>query len=99
MRLVIEGQITWGYFNMDFLDRFFHLEQRERKMQEFVILRQGGMNMKKYSINFIQLSKHAPSMVEDSRAKINKFAMGISDPVVYQYRLSIFIPSMYVLVS
>ena len=42
VRPVIEGQITWGAFKMTFLYRLFPLELRERKMQEFINLCQGG---------------------------------------------------------
>ena len=60
----------------------FSLELRERKMQEFINLRQGGMSVKEYSLKFTQLSKHAPTMFTDSRAKMNKFIIGISDLLV-----------------
>ena len=33
--------------------------------------------MKEYSLKFTQLYKYAPTVVADSRAKINKFIMGI----------------------
>ena len=51
-------------------------------MQEFINLLQGGMSVKEYSLKFSQLSKHAPTMMEDSRAKINNFFLGISYLVV-----------------
>ncbi|XP_049406260.1 uncharacterized protein LOC125869904 [Solanum stenotomum] len=66
-------------FKLAFLDRFFPLELREVKMQEFINLRQGGMSVKKYALKFTQLSKYAPTLVADSRAKMNKFVMGVSD--------------------
>ena len=57
-RPVREGQITWGEFKMVFLDRFFPFELRERKMQELINLRQGGISVKEYSLKFTQLSKY-----------------------------------------
>ena len=36
-------------------------------MVEFIILRQGGMSMKEYSIKFTQLSKYDPTMVANHR--------------------------------
>ena len=63
-RSVIKGQITWGAFKMDFLDRLFPLELRERKMQEFINLHQGGMSVKECSLKFTQLSKYTPTMVD-----------------------------------
>ena len=58
---------------MAFLDRFCTLELRERKLQEFINLRQWGMSVKEYNLKFTYLSKHAPTMVAYSRAKMNNF--------------------------
>ncbi|KAH0748282.1 hypothetical protein KY290_027514 [Solanum tuberosum] len=79
---------------MAFLDRFFPLELRERKMQEFINLRQRGMSVKEYGLKFTQLSKHAPTLVSDSRATMNTFVMGVSDLVLNEYRSDMLIPSM-----
>ena len=71
---------------MDFLDSFFYLELREWKMQEFINLHQRDMSVNEYSLKFTQQSKYAPTMVEDSRYKMNKFVMGVSDLVVNECR-------------
>ena len=81
-RLVREGRITWGAFKTTFLERFFPLELRERKMQEFINLRKGGMSVKEYIHKFTQLSKYVPTILVDSRSKMNKFVIGVSDLVV-----------------
>ena len=51
-------------------------------MQEFINLRQRNMNVKQYFLKFTQLSKYAPTVVENCKDKINKFVIGISDSVV-----------------
>ncbi|KAH0636267.1 hypothetical protein KY290_036703 [Solanum tuberosum] len=93
-RPVRAGLVDWGLFKLTFLDRFFPLELRERKMQEFINLCQGGMSVKEYSLKFTQLSKYDPTLVADSRAKMNKFVMVISDLVVIECRSAMLIPSM-----
>ena len=50
--------------------------------------------MKEYNRKFTQVSKYAPTMVVDSRAKMNKFVMGISDLVVNECMLAMLIDSI-----
>ena len=40
-------------FKEDFLDRFFPLEFREKKMVEFMNLHQGGMSVQDYYLKFV----------------------------------------------
>ncbi|XP_049356980.1 uncharacterized protein LOC125821605 [Solanum verrucosum] len=71
---------------MAFLDRFFPLELREQKLIEFMNLRQGNMSVKEYSLKFTQLSKYAPTLVANSRARMNKFVIGVSGLVEEECR-------------
>ena len=66
-RLLRDGPVTWEIFKEAFLDRFFRREIREEKVTEFINLRQGGKSVHKYSLEFIKLSKYAPSLVSDLR--------------------------------
>ena len=60
--------ITWDFFSETFMDRFFPIQLRETKTQEFMNLWQGNMTVQEYGLKFNQLSKYAPNMVADYRA-------------------------------
>uniref|UniRef100_M1DIB8 Gag-pol polyprotein n=1 Tax=Solanum tuberosum TaxID=4113 RepID=M1DIB8_SOLTU len=44
--------------------------------------------MKEYSLKFTQLSKYAPTLVANSRARMNKFVMGVSGLVEEECRIA-----------
>lgn len=66
-------------FKTTFLCRFLQLELREQNLLEFINLRQGSMSVKNYSLKFFHISKYALALVEKSRARMNKFVMGMPD--------------------
>ena len=55
-------------------------------MNEFNNIHQGGMRMEMYRLKFTQISKHAHTIIVDSRAVMNKFVMGISNLLVNECR-------------
>ena len=59
---------------------------REAKVLEFINLRQGNMKVKEYSLKFTQLTRYAPHVVADSRAKMSKFTLGVNDSMVNECR-------------
>lgn len=50
-------------------------------MQELINLRQEVLSVNECALKVTQLSNYAPTMVADSRDKMNKFVMGVSDLV------------------
>ena len=66
-----KGQVDWEVFKVAFIDRVSPIELRERKLVEFMNLRQGGMSVKEYSLKFTQDSKYGPIIVSNSRDKMN----------------------------
>lgn len=54
------GQIEWDKLKGAFLDRFFLLELREDKVQDFINLKQGHMNVREFPLKFNMLSKYIP---------------------------------------
>ncbi|XP_049405383.1 uncharacterized protein LOC125868853 [Solanum stenotomum] len=75
-RPVESGPIEWKVFEEAFLYRFFPLELRKAKMQEFINLRQGSMSVQEYSLKFTQLSKYAPTFADNSREENEPFHDG-----------------------
>ncbi|KAH0669077.1 hypothetical protein KY289_023570 [Solanum tuberosum] len=58
----------------------------EAKLVEFMNLKQGPMSVREYALKFNQLSRYAPHLVADSRSRMNKFVMGVSDLGKFQSR-------------
>lgn len=67
-RRVDAGSIEQDTFAIVFLDKFFLLELRESKVQEFKNLNQGNMSVKEYSLKFPKLERYSMAMVVDSMA-------------------------------
>lgn len=55
-------------FKEAFLIRFFPLELREAKIQEFINLKLGNMSVREYALKFTQLSQYASFIVSNSKA-------------------------------
>ena len=92
-RVAIYG-VDWGEFKLAFLDHFFPLELREAKMTEFINLKQGNMSVREYALKFTKLSKYAPMLVSDSRARMHKFISIIFDLVVKECGTAMLIHEM-----
>ena len=50
-------------------------------MREFLNLKQGGMSVPDYVLQFSKLSKYAPSMMEEPRVKMSQFVSGLGEMV------------------
>ncbi|KAH0672805.1 hypothetical protein KY290_025037 [Solanum tuberosum] len=87
--------VLWEEFKLAFLNRFFPLELREAKLVEFMNLKKGAMSVREYALKFVQLSKYAPHLVADSRSRMNKFVMGVSDLVSEECRSAMLIGDMH----
>ena len=59
--------MTWEIIKEDFVDQFFPREMREEKVTDFINILQGGKSVHDYLLEFIKLSKYAPSLVSDLR--------------------------------
>ena len=79
-----------------FHDRFFPRDKREVKVEELINLRQGGMSVQDYFLEFLKLSKYAPSLVSNSRDEMRWFVTGVSDYLVEERSSTILHDNMYI---
>ncbi|XP_049365847.1 uncharacterized protein LOC125830718 [Solanum verrucosum] len=89
--VVDAGALDWEKLKVSFLDRFFPLEMIEVKVLKFINLHQGNMSVKEYALEFTQLSRYAPTIVVDPRARMRKFISGMSEMVVKECRTAMLI--------
>lgn len=64
---------VWDKFEEALLDHFFPTELREKKVEEFVNLKQKGLTVKTYNFSFIQLARYLLKMVSDVTSKMRTF--------------------------
>ncbi|XP_056168704.1 uncharacterized protein LOC130138509 [Syzygium oleosum] len=77
-RIFPEGTArTWTAFTESFYEKYFSANARERKLAEFMGLRQGLMTANQYEAEFARLSKFAPRMVEHPDDKARRFRDGL----------------------
>ena len=50
--------LTWKLFKTIFLERFFHRDMRQAKVEEFINLKQGAMTVREYLLKFFKLSRY-----------------------------------------
>lgn len=81
--------MTWQVFQDEFLDKFFPLEMREAKIEEFMNLRMSSMTVKEYCLKFNQLAKYGPDLISDTRACMSKFVTSVSSLVLKECRTTI----------
>jgi len=78
--------IEWEEFKEAFLGKYFPLEKRDCKIEEFINLRQGNMSVEEYALKFSMLSRYAPSLVSNCREEMSRFVTGVSDLVKEECR-------------
>ena len=70
--------VTLKLFKIAFLERFFPIEMREAKVEEFINLKQESMTVSEYSLKFVKLSRYATSLVSNSKDEMSRFLTGIT---------------------
>lgn len=60
-------------------------------VQEFINLKQGNISVIEYFLKLTQLARYAPTMVDDSRDRMSKFMLGISEDMVKECRMDMLV--------
>ena len=55
-----------------------------KEVGEFMNLKQGKMSVQEYTLKFNQLARYAPGMTSSMKARMRKFASGLSDDLVLE---------------
>ncbi|CAJ2646737.1 unnamed protein product [Trifolium pratense] len=80
LRMRIGGVvITWEMFKGEFLRKYFPADIRNKKVVEFMELKQGNMSVAEYSVKFEELCAFSPhyNTVDAEEAKCVKFESGL----------------------
>ncbi|CAJ2661920.1 unnamed protein product [Trifolium pratense] len=79
-RLGVGGvMVTWAMFKREFLIKYFPADVKNRKVIEFMELKQGNMSVAEYSVKFQSLCRFAPhyNTIEAEHDKCVKFESGL----------------------
>ena len=68
---------TWQEFENMFLNYYVPEDYRLGKVNDFFELSQGNMSVAEYQAKFVSLSRYAPEVVADPRARTAKFIRGL----------------------
>ena len=71
----------------------------EANVKDFINLRKGGKSVLEYSLKFTKLSKYAPSLVSNSKDKMNLFVMRVSYNLQDKYHSDMLHDNMNISVS
>ncbi|XP_028067080.1 uncharacterized protein LOC114269907 [Camellia sinensis] len=74
--------IGWARFLEIFYDKYFPQCVRDRKVLEFMELKQGNMTVAEYEAKFIELARFALHMVNINYKKARKFKGGLRDDIL-----------------
>ena len=86
-RPIYSNPIEWEEFKETFLEKYFHRERREVKVEEFINLKQGSMSV--YSFKYTMFSRYVPSLVSNPTDENSRSVTGVADLVKKECRTTI----------
>ncbi|XP_028124956.1 uncharacterized protein LOC114321922 [Camellia sinensis] len=74
--------VTWTHFLEIFYEKYFPQCVWDRKIAEFMELKQGNKSIAEYEAQFIEFTRFAPHMVDTDYKKARQFEGGLRDPIL-----------------
>ncbi|XP_027155305.1 uncharacterized protein LOC113755503 [Coffea eugenioides] len=74
----VQTSWTWENFTREFNEKFLPPLIQEKREDEFIMLKQGTLNVAEYEGKFTKLSKYAPELVTNERKRIRRFVQGLN---------------------
>ncbi|XP_028124253.1 uncharacterized protein LOC114321269 [Camellia sinensis] len=74
--------VTWTRFPEIFYEKYFPQCVRDRKVVEFMELKQGNKSIAEYEAHFIELARFPPYMVDTDYKKARQFEGGLCDLIL-----------------
>lgn len=71
------GEHSWEEFKELFLDHYFPITIKEKYIEDFLRLNQGGRIAAEYECEFTRLSRFVPRMTTTDGAKVDRFKMSL----------------------
>ena len=78
------GPVIWDRFLGHFNEKYFSERIKERKAAEFAALVQRNLTIAEYEAKFARLSRYAPHLIPNDRAKANRFMRGLQPEYITQ---------------
>lgn len=69
--------MVWDGFVEAFLGHFLPPKMTRARVDRFLRLRQNGMSVRKYSLEFDLLARYAPTIVDDMVDRVHCYVMGL----------------------
>ena len=72
----------WARFLEIFYDKYFPQCVRDRKVAEFMELKQGSLTVAEYEAKFTELARFAPHVIDTDYKKARHFEGGLRDDIL-----------------
>ncbi|XP_012435378.1 uncharacterized protein LOC105761998 [Gossypium raimondii] len=84
---VLKEQITWEFFQIEFIKKYISQRFLDQKRKEFLELKQGRMTVSKYEREFVRLTKYTREYIPTKIAMCKRFEDGLNEDIKLLVRI------------